>query len=155
MWFATPGAKLYLILQLSWTVFFQYVLKICNFFGTPMAQKKIREPFFLSKLKVQKSKNVHINYFHRNLKIFKDWIKESQKIRKIVIRKFAIFSSGLIFNEKLFKIFVYSKVLDAVQSKPLEPLKNYFSVKIRPELKIADLLITILQIFWDSVIQSF
>ena len=51
---------------------FIYFLKICNFFGTPMAQKKICEPFFLSKSKVQKSKNVYINYFYRNKKIFKD-----------------------------------------------------------------------------------
>ena len=34
---------------------------------------------------------------------------ESQKIRKIVIRKFRIFSSGLKFKEKLLKFFlVYS-----------------------------------------------
>ena len=34
--------------------------------------------------------------------LLKYWITESQKICKIVIRKFAIFSSGLIFKEKLF-----------------------------------------------------
>ena len=64
--------------------------------------KKNGESFFLSKLKVQKA-FLHINYFYRNLKKFQDWIKESQKIRKIVKRKFPIFSSGLSFNEKLFK----------------------------------------------------
>ena len=32
----------------------------------------------------------------------KDWITESQKICKIVMRKFVIFSSGVIFTEKLF-----------------------------------------------------
>ena len=77
--------------------------KIAPFFVTPMTQKKIREAFFLSTSKVQKSKNVYINYVYRNLKKFKHWIKESQKIRKIVMRKFAIFSSGLIFKEKLFE----------------------------------------------------
>ena len=90
--------------QLSCMVFFQYFfLNLLIFFGTPMARKKIREPFFLSKSKVQKSKNVYRNYFYRNQKFYKDWTKESQKIRKIVIRKFAIFSSGLTFKEKLFK----------------------------------------------------
>ena len=42
------------------------------------------------------------NHFYRNLKFQKDWITESQKIRKIVRRKFAIFSSGLIFTKNLF-----------------------------------------------------
>jgi len=79
--------------------FFNIFLIICIFFGTPMVQKKIRESFFLSKLKVQKA-FLHINYFYRNLKIYKEWGKESPKIAK---RKFAIFSSGLSFNEKLFK----------------------------------------------------
>ena len=51
---------------------------------------------------VQKNKNVCLNYFNRNLKLYKDWITELQKICKIVIRKFAIFSSSLIFKEKLF-----------------------------------------------------
>ena len=67
-----------------------------------MAQMKIREPFFLSKFKVQKSKNVYIYYFYQNLKFKKDWITDSQKMRKIVIRKFKIFSFGQIFKEKLF-----------------------------------------------------
>ena len=68
-----------------------------------MAQNKIRAPYSLSKSKVQKSKNVYKKIFLSKSKIFKDLITESQKIRKIVIRKFAIFSSGLIFKEKLFK----------------------------------------------------
>ena len=41
--------------------------------------KKIRKPFFLSKSKVQKIKNVDINYFYQNLKFYKYWIAESQK----------------------------------------------------------------------------
>ena len=42
-------------------------------------------------------------------------ITESQKIRKIIIRKFAIFSSGLIFKEKFPLVsffFVCSKVIN-------------------------------------------
>jgi len=85
VWFAAPCAKSHLS------------------FVTLITQKKIREAFFLSTSKVQKSKNVYINYVYQNLKNFKHWIKESQKIRKIVMRKFAIFSSGLVFKEKLFE----------------------------------------------------
>ena len=48
-----------------------------------MAPKKNPQTFFLSKLKVQKSKNVYINFFYRNLKFYKDLITESQKILKI------------------------------------------------------------------------
>jgi len=65
-----------------WRFFFKF-WKFVNFFGTSNGQKKIREPFSFSKSKVQKSKNVYINSVYRNLKIVKDWIKESQKIRKI------------------------------------------------------------------------
>ena len=42
--------------QLSCMVFFQYFLKVSNFFGTPMAQKKIREPFFSQNQKFRKAK---------------------------------------------------------------------------------------------------
>ena len=45
-------------------------------------------------------KQVQINCFYRNLKFQKEWITESQKIWKIVIKKFAVFSSGMIFTEK-------------------------------------------------------
>ena len=90
-------------LQLSCMVYFQYFLKICIFFWYSNDPKKNREPFPLSKSKLHKSKNVYINYLYRNLKFHKDWITESEIIGKIVIRKFAIFSSGLIFKEKLLK----------------------------------------------------
>ena len=83
--------------------FFNIFWKFVNFFGNPMAQKKIREPFFLSKSKVQKSKNVYINYFYRNLKFCKDWITESQKNRNIVRRKFAFLICGQIVKKKFFK----------------------------------------------------
>ena len=72
-----------------------------NFFL--VLKRKSANLFFLSKSKVQKSKIVYINYFYQDLKMFKDWIKESQKICKIVIRKFTFLSSVLIFKEKLFK----------------------------------------------------
>ena len=75
------------------------------------------------------------------------------KIKSQHHRKFAIFSSILISKEKFLKSFcffssyVYSKVIYAFQLKTEEPLKNKFSLKIRPKLKIANFLITILQIF--------
>ena len=73
--------------QLFCMVFFKYFLKIVNFFWYSNGPKKIRELFFLSKAKVLKSKNVYIIYFYQNLKFYKDWITESQKIGKIVTKK--------------------------------------------------------------------
>ena len=43
--------------------------------------EKIREPFFLSKSKVQKSKNVYIYYFYEILKIFKS--QDHKKLAKL------------------------------------------------------------------------
>ena len=71
-----------------WCIFNIILLKIWNLFGTPMAQKKIRKPFLLSKSKVQKSKNVYINYFYRNLKFFKDCITENSQNCNKKIRNF-------------------------------------------------------------------
>ncbi len=87
--------------NLLYGVFSIFFRKLKKKFGTPMAQKKSSNLFFL-KSKVPKSKNVCINYFNRNLKFDIDWIAESQKIRIIAIRKFIIFSYSLIFKEKLF-----------------------------------------------------
>ena len=53
-------------------------------------------------ISLEKQKFVNIYCFYQILKFYKYWITESQQIRKIVIRKFAIFSSGLIFKAKLF-----------------------------------------------------
>ena len=53
---------------------------------------------------------------YQNLKFLNDCITESQKICKIVIRKFAIFSSGIIFmvlkistEQRIFNILEYTK----------------------------------------------
>jgi len=99
---AALGGKFYLYCATLVRCFFQYFWNFEIFFGIPMAQKNPRT-FYFSKSKVQKSKNVYINYFYQNLRFYKDWITESKKIRNIVKRKFAIFSSGLIFKEKLFE----------------------------------------------------
>ena len=90
VWFAAHGAKLHLFLWNSpvWC-FFDVFWKFVIFFGTPMAQKKSANLF---SLKIQSSEK----------QFFKNWIIESQKIPKIVIRKFTIFSSGIMFSEKLF-----------------------------------------------------
>ena len=71
---------------------FIYFLKICNFF------------LVLQSLKIKSSEKQKCAFilFSLDLKFFKDWITESQKMCKIVIRKFAIFSSATIFTEKLF-----------------------------------------------------
>ena len=80
MCFLAPNAKLYLFCATLLYGFFQYFLKSFIFFGILMTQKKSAN-LFLLKFKVQKSKNVNINYFNRNLKFYKDWITEenSQK----------------------------------------------------------------------------
>jgi len=86
VWFAVPDAKLYpFFVQLFCTVFFQCFLM---FFWS---QKKSANLFFSQNQKFR-SKSKILN-----------WITESRKICKIVIRKFAIFSSGKIFTDKLFK----------------------------------------------------
>ena len=61
-----------------------------------------------------------------NLKLYKDLITESQQIRKIEIRKFAIFRSSLIFMEKLFKL-LSSLLLSIFQSYKL------YAVQLKPE----------------------
>ena len=65
--------------QFSYMVFFQYFLKIFNFSWYSNGLKKIREPFFLSKSKVQKSKNVYRNYFNRRPKFYIIWIVENSQ----------------------------------------------------------------------------
>ena len=50
---------------------------------------------------VQKCKNVYLYDFYQILKFYQYWNNESQKIRKIVKRKFAIFSSALVFKKTL------------------------------------------------------
>ena len=86
---------------------------------------------------------MHINYFYRNLKKFKDWIKESQKIRKIVIRKFAIFSFRLIFKKSYLNslvpfFLVYSKIFNIRCS--VENIKTisklFFLVKLYQNWKL-------------------
>ena len=50
---------------------FQYCLKICNFFGTPMAQKKIRESFFSLKIKSSENQKCVFILFLSKSKILK------------------------------------------------------------------------------------
>ena len=78
-------------------------------------KRKSANLFFLSKSKVQKSKIVYINYFYQDLKMFKDWIKESQKICKIVIRKFTFlfwFLRKSYLNSLVPFFIVYSNVFN-------------------------------------------
>jgi len=101
VWLAASDAKLYFFVQLSCILFFQYFLEF-SFFLVLQLPKKSAKLFPLSKSKVQKSKILYTFSFYQILKFCKYWIKESQKIRKIVIWKFAIFSFGLILKERLF-----------------------------------------------------
>ena len=48
---------------------------------------------------------------------------------------------------------IFNTIKYKLRRKELDNL-NYFSLKIRPEIKIANFLITILRIFCDSVIES-
>ena len=89
--------------------------------------KKKSANLFSLKIKSSEKKNVYINYFHRNLKFLKI---ESQKIRKIVMRKFAIISSSLIFKISMalqlrFQLnSVYLKLYNILRRKELKA--NYF-----------------------------
>ena len=56
--------------QLSCMGCFQYFLKICNFFWYSNGPKENLRIFFLSKSKVQKSKNVHSYHFFLNIKFY-------------------------------------------------------------------------------------
>ena len=71
VWFAALGGKLYLFCATLLYGVFLYFLKICNFFLVVQRPKKNPQTFFSFKIKVQKSKNVFINYFYRNLKFKK------------------------------------------------------------------------------------
>ena len=94
------GEKLY-FLQLSLMVFFQFFWNILFFWYSN--GQKIRKTYFLFKIwSSEKQKCVYIYYLYQILKFSIYSIRESQKICKIVIRKFAIFSFGLIFKENLF-----------------------------------------------------
>ena len=78
-------------------LFYQY---FWGFFWYSKCPKTNPQNFFLSQnLKFRKAKMC---------------ISESQKIRKILIRNFAIFSSGLIFKEKLFFLRLLSFQLNSV-----------------------------------------
>ena len=121
MWLAAPGAKLYpfcaTLLYGVFTIFFVVFLIL-------QWPKKIHKPFFLSKSKIQKNKNVLRKYcFSMILKVSTE--------------------------ERIFNTLEYAK-------KKLGQVNlNNFSWKIRPELKIANLLISILQIFCDSLVLIF
>ena len=62
----------------------------------------------------------------------------------------------LYFNPLVSFFLVYSKFINIRSSFETcrRATKKQFFLKNKPELKIANFLITILQIFWDSVIQS-
>ena len=68
-----------------------------------MSNKLLHKNLIIYRASQKKVGFAYINYFYQILKFCKDWITESEKIFKIVRRKFAIFSSGLIFKEKFFK----------------------------------------------------
>ena len=51
VWLAAPGEKLYLFCALSCMVLSQYIMKIFNFFGIPMATPKNPRTFFSLKFK--------------------------------------------------------------------------------------------------------
>ena len=112
-------------------------------------KKKSAKLFSLSKSNVQKSKNVCIYYFYRILK----FCKYSQKIRNFLFLvhffKKKLFSMAPQFSTEQRTFITLEYIL---RRKELEDLKLF--LKIRPEPKIANFLITILQILCYSVIQS-
>ena len=83
--------------------FFQYFLKICNFLVLQWPKRKSANLFSLQ-IKSSEKQNYVFKLFLSKSKFFTDWFKELQKIRNIVVGKFASFSSvheGLCwFNKK-------------------------------------------------------
>ena len=80
--------------------FFNIFWKLFIFFGTTMLKNHTT---IFSQNQSSEKQNCEYTLFLSNSMFNKDWITESQKICKIVIRKFPIFSSGLISKEKFFK----------------------------------------------------
>jgi len=68
VWLAAPGEKLYLFCALSCMVLSQYIMKIFNFFGIPMATPKNPRTFFSLKFKSSVFKKfqvlIEIIYIH-------------------------------------------------------------------------------------------
>ena len=97
-----------------------------------MAQKKIREPFFSQIQKFRKTKMCKKNCFYRS------------------------FFGKIVFN-MVFKVSTEQRIFNTLEftkkKGTIENLNN-FSLKTRPERKIANFLIPILQSFCDSLIQS-
>ena len=112
-------------------VFFQYFLIIFICLVLQWSNKNPRN--FFSLKEVEKSKNVYINYFFQ--------ILELNSIRKVS------------FNPLVPLFLVNYTVIRCIRLKTEKPLNNKFSLKIRPELKSANFLSTMLRIVCDSVIQ--
>ena len=71
---------------LLYGVFFNIFWKFLIYLVLLWSKKKIRTLFSLKRKSLEKQ-NVYINYFYQNLKFYKDWITEPQKIGKIVTKK--------------------------------------------------------------------
>ena len=143
-WLKASAAKLYLFCE---TLLYG-ILSILfgNFyFCTPSKArpKKIRQTF-LSLKKLER--------YIKQIWLLKAELMDSRKFNLKILNNVIFKYSMVLFFLAYFSLRLY---IYAVQLKTEEPLKNNFALKISPELKIANFLITILPIFWDSVIQSF
>ena len=104
VWFAAHGAKLYLFCAtLMFGVFFLNIFwKFVIFLVLQWPKRKSAN--LSLKIKSSEKQNYVFKLFLSKSKFFTDWFKELQKIRNIVVGKFASFSSvheGLCwFNKK-------------------------------------------------------
>ena len=65
---------------------------------------------------------MYVYYFYQALKFYEDWITESQKIFKIVIKKIAIFSYNVSTEQRIFA----TKKKGTTEFKELKPvIYNY------------------------------
>ena len=92
-------------MQLSCMVYFQYFLKICNFLVLQWPQKNPRT-FFSLKIKSSEKQKCVNKLFLLKSKILKRLNHRILENLQIVIRKFAFFSSGIIFTDIFFQWFL-------------------------------------------------
>ena len=92
---------LFFLSTLLYGVFFN-IFWIYILLSTPMARKKNPRTFFPLKIKSSEKQKCVKKLFLSKSKILKRLNHRISENWKIVIRKLAIFSSGIIFTEKLF-----------------------------------------------------
>jgi len=103
VWFESPGTKFYLFCATLLYCFFSiFFWKFVNFFWYSNDPKKSANLFYLKIKSSEKQKCVYKLFLSKS-KILLRLNQRITEYSQLVIRKFAVFSSGLIIKEMLFK----------------------------------------------------